>query len=61
MELSIKDALKKAQADKAFAEALTNDPKKFKDEYNLSNEQIEKLQSIKSNADGLAAGCYYSG
>lgn len=61
MSLSIKNALQKAQQDKAFAEALTNEPQKFKDEYNLSDEQIQKLQGIKSHADGLTAGCYYSG
>lgn len=61
MALTIKDALKKAQADKAFAEALTNDPKRFKDEYDLTDDQIKKLSGIKSHADDLVAGCYYSG
>jgi hypothetical protein len=57
----IKDALKKAQKDPAFARELATNPEKFRDKYNLNNEQIDKFKNVLKAAEGPTVGCYYGG
>jgi hypothetical protein len=47
---TLQDALARALVDKTFAQEFSQDPEKFRSEYNLSDEDIETISEV-GNSD----------
>jgi uncharacterized membrane protein len=53
---TLKDALDRAASDQAFARQLVSNPAQFKDEYELSEEQLKSISAAGHAATKSAGG-----